>query len=384
MKFAAHWALYPKSYTVHRVPDGVRLIDMIDGDLTKEVWNHAAPWSAPFGDIQGKDGPIEPIPALTQFKALYDDSYLYIGAIIHPSPDIPATEAHFTHRNDPIFQKDSDFEVFIDVTGCNHQYKEFEINAINTSWNLLLDKPYTDGGMEHSGRIAKPGDPMFYDVQYQKTAVRILEGAVNNPEKGQALWSVEMAFAYKDLFVRIPGSDSASDQKAAASPRPPQLGDFWRINFSRVEKKGDINWTWQPQVVWKPDAHSFKGIIDMHAPDAFGYFQFAGGRHDEADQEPRRDPTWPLRLAAMNIYYAQRAFSEKNDRRFASTLGQLEPFINFSIVEPFEVHLFVDDQQYVALVRSVEESKVATVTQDRLLKIQEWQGDPQSTIAVTR
>lgn len=372
MKFASHWAYYPRSYAVHPVPHGQQGFE-INGDLTKDVWQNAATWSEPFGDIQGKDGPVEPVPALTQFKALYDDTHLYIGAIIHPSPDVPATEAHFTHRNDPIFQKDSDFELFIDVTGCNHNYKELEVNAINTVWNLLLDKPYGDGGQEHSGRIAKPGDPMYYDVQFQKTGVRVLEGDLNDPSKGQALWSVELALAYKDLYVTIPEERSADSP--STSPNPPRPGDFWRINFSRVEKTGDVNWTWQPQIVWDPAAHEFKGIIDMHAPDAYGYFHFVGRGEDAGTNQqplPKRDPTWPLRLTALHIYHAQRAFYERNNEQYASTMQDLSPLVDETIVDPFEIHLFVKEKTYMALVRSVEDSKVATVSSDRLLIVQEW------------
>jgi hypothetical protein len=371
MKLDPHWALYPKSYTVYPAPPGLSLIDQIDGDLTKEVWSHAAPWSAPFEDIQGADGPSTPKPALTQFRALYDDFYLYIGALIPPSPDVPATEAHFVHRNDPIFQKDSDFEVFIDTTGCNHQYKEFEINAINTAWNLLLDKPYTDGGREHSGRVAKPGEMDYYDVKYQKTAVRILEGSVNDPKNGQALWSVEMAFAYKDLFVTVPEGMSPNSQTVSPSA-PPKPGDFWRVNFSRVEKKGAINWVLQPQIVWNPSSHKFTGIIDMHAPDSWGYFHFVGeDNHQRSFQQVDRDATWPLRLTAMHIYYAQRGFFH-NEQRFASSMKELEAYVDLKIVGPFDIHLFVKNQEYMALVRSNDDSMIATVSHDRLLSIHEW------------
>jgi hypothetical protein len=32
------------------------------------------------------------------------------------------------------------------------------MRSYNTILNLMVDKPYADGGVEHSGRIAKPGD----------------------------------------------------------------------------------------------------------------------------------------------------------------------------------------------------------------------------------
>ena len=83
---------------------------------------------------------------------------------------------HFHKHNSPIFQKDSDFEVFVDPFGSNHHYKELEVNAINTVWNLMLNKPYDDGGEEYSGRIAKPGDEKYFEVYRQKTATKIVRG----------------------------------------------------------------------------------------------------------------------------------------------------------------------------------------------------------------
>lgn len=35
-----------------------------------------------------------------------------------------------------------------DSDGSNHQYYEFEVNALNTVWELRLDKPYRHGGSE--------------------------------------------------------------------------------------------------------------------------------------------------------------------------------------------------------------------------------------------
>eukprot|EP00971_Amphidinium_carterae_P333885 6468881-Amphidinium_carterae.2 len=39
----------------------------------------------------------------------------------------------------------------------------------------------------------------------------------------------------------------------------PTLGASWRINFSRVEKQGKVNWVWSPQVIWTPKQKRFAG-----------------------------------------------------------------------------------------------------------------------------
>jgi hypothetical protein len=348
--YSAHWALYPRSYTVQRAPPGYS-VDNVDGDLNKSVWKNV-PSSDAFGDIQGsRDAPNPPkhTLALTQFKALYDDTHLYIAAMLHPSQEF-ATQAHFTQRNSPIFQLDSDFEVFIDVHGgTNHNYKELEVNALNTVWNLRLDKPYSDQGHEHSGRIAQPGDDDYYEVYQQKTAVCVLDGKLNNDvDNVGALWSVEMALAYSDLYNN--SNKKPTPYPLPPRPGPPTAGDFWRINFSRVELKGEVNWTWQPQIVWDAAAQDYKGKIDMHLPDAWGYFVFAdapdsdnhGGdvttpRGGGADDLPR-DASWPLRLAAMNVYYAQRAYRERHGK-YACCVAQLETehLVDPDIVAPFTV-----------------------------------------------
>jgi hypothetical protein len=41
--------------------------------------------------------------------------------------------------------------VFIDPNGDNHEYYELEINALNTTWDLLLPKPYKDDGKAVNG-----------------------------------------------------------------------------------------------------------------------------------------------------------------------------------------------------------------------------------------
>jgi hypothetical protein len=70
-------------------------------------------------------------------KMRWDDTYLYIAA--HLASDLPVL-AKFTKQNEPIFTEDSDFEVFVDPAATTHAYKELEINALNTVWNLMLNR----------------------------------------------------------------------------------------------------------------------------------------------------------------------------------------------------------------------------------------------------
>merc|ERR1719277_1990989 len=101
----------------------------------------------------------------------WDDEFLYIAAEMS-AQDWPII-ADQTNRNSVIFSTDSDFEVFLDTDESNYNYKELEMNARNTVWNLLLDKPYSVGGSEHSARVAKPGEEKYWVVINQRTGAKM-------------------------------------------------------------------------------------------------------------------------------------------------------------------------------------------------------------------
>jgi len=73
-------------------------------------------------------------------------------------------------KPDTVICYDNDFEVFIDPDGDNHEYYEFEMDALNTVWDLLLKKPYRDGGPPVDG----------WNMERLKSAVHVA-GTLNNP-----------------------------------------------------------------------------------------------------------------------------------------------------------------------------------------------------------
>jgi hypothetical protein len=264
--------LVPESYICRRTGSPVA----VDGRLDEPDWR-AATWSGPFVDILGASRPRPRFT--TRMKMLWDDSCLYVGAWLE-EPHVWAT---ITKRDEVIFH-DPDFEVFIDPDSDNHQYYEFEINALNTGWDLRLVKPYRDGG--------PPVDR--WDIAGLATAVRVA-GTSNDPRDTDSGWCVELAFPWKALgeFARVPA--------------PPRIGDVWRINFSRVEWPVEIrdgkyvkvpgqsedNWVWSAQ-----------GVVDMHRPEMWGYVQFEGPQGTPASLRP--DPSSKARRILMAVYYAQR------------------------------------------------------------------------------
>jgi len=254
----------------------------IDGRIEEAVWT-AAPWTEPFTDIQG---PLAPEPRhLTRAKMLWDEHYLYIAAELE-EPHVWGT---LTER-DAVIYHDNDFEVFIDPDGDTHEYYELEVNALGTVWDLLLIKPYRDGGPAVNA----------WDIAGLKSAVYI-EGTLNDPADTDTGWSVEIALPWKVLA------------ECAHRPAPPAPGDQWRINFSRVEWQTRIedgryvkvadpqtgralpedNWVWSPQ-----------GLIAMHYPEMWGFVQFSN--QPAGEEEFRPDPCGPARWALQRIYYAQR------------------------------------------------------------------------------
>jgi len=111
----------------------------VDGKLNDEAWKEVE-WTDEFIDIQGADFPTQPWFS-TRVKMRWDEKFLYIGAFLEET-DVWANQT----EHDSVIFYDNDFEVFLDPSGSNHYYKEYEINAINTDWDLELDKPYSDNG----------------------------------------------------------------------------------------------------------------------------------------------------------------------------------------------------------------------------------------------
>ena len=254
----------------------------IDGRLNDSAWRRA-PWTDFFVDIEGD---AKPKPRFrTRAKMLWDDQYLYIAAQLEE----PLPWATLTVHDSVIF-RDSDFEVFLDPDSDSHNYFEFEINALNTSWDLFLPKPYKDGGSADNS----------WEIPGLKTAVHV-EGRLNDPAKRSRRWTVEMAFPW-DAFAH--GGYRASK---------PRQGDQWRINFSRVEWRTRVvngtiekipetkedNWVWSPQ-----------GKVNMHLPEYWGYVQF----EDSAGVPFRKDPHWEARMLVQEFYEAQVAFKKAHGR----------------------------------------------------------------------
>src|SRR5512147_1593952 len=76
----------------------------VDGQLWEPAWKRAR-WTSDFTDIEGT---LKPPPRYrTRVKMLWDDRFLYVGALLEE----PRVRATLTKRDTVIFY-DNDFEVF--------------------------------------------------------------------------------------------------------------------------------------------------------------------------------------------------------------------------------------------------------------------------------
>ncbi|MEJ2482717.1 MAG: carbohydrate-binding family 9-like protein [Gemmatimonadota bacterium] len=225
----------------------------------------------------------------TRAKILWSEDALWIGAELE-EPHVWGT---LTER-DAVIYLDDDFEVFLDPDGDSHGYYELEINALGTEWDLLLVRPYRDGGPAIHA----------WDIPGLRTAVSVA-GTLNRPDDQDVGWSVEIAIPWDGLG------------EATDVPVPPRPGDRWRLNFSRVDWPVEIrdgetvkrvdpstgetlperNWVWSPQ-----------GLVAMHYPEMWGFLVFADEDTEPGDYDlaprPEERAGWFLR----QVYYAQQEY----------------------------------------------------------------------------
>jgi hypothetical protein len=290
----------PLHYTSYRTTGPLNL----DGKLDEPDWQKV-PWSEDFGDIEG---PSVAAPHYrTRMKMLWDDNYLYIAAELE-EPHIWAT---FTERESIIFHENN-FEVFIDPSGDSHNYFELEINALGTIWDLMLTKPYRNGGLPINA----------WDIRGFKYGIE-LRGTINDPSDTDEGWTVEMALPWNIL------------KETAPWKRPPVSGEYWRINFSRVQWRLEVvdgtyskiinpetgkafpeyNWVWSPQ--W---------AIDMHRPEYWGYVYFSGATAGSKSEIFTIGEDERIKFYLRELYYLQMQYHARHGK-FARSLKKLNPAI---------------------------------------------------------
>ncbi len=293
---------------------------VLDGNIEKEFWADAA-YTDYFLDIEGSHMPAPRYT--TRAKMLWDNQNLYFAARLD-GPEIWAT---LTERDCVIFY-DNDFEIFIDPDSDTQQYYEFEMNAHNTVWDLLLTKAYRDKGKPVNG----------FDLHGMQSAVYI-NGKLNDPSADNLYWSVEVVIPFAALY------------ECAQYNRIPKNGEYYRINFSRVQWKVDHidnsyikqinpetgkhypedNWVWAPT-----------GVINIHYPELWSFVFFSDESKNEEGYIIPEDERikWELR----KLYYAEQSYWDETGH-FTNSLDSLTEVLRR--LSPIECNKTVKPLSYV-------------------------------------
>ncbi len=285
----------PRTYVVAKTSEHLT----IDGRADETSWNDA-PWSDDFVDIEGDNKPLPHFN--TRMKMLWNDSCLFIFTEMEE----PHVWAYFDKR-DQIVYHENDFEVFLDPDGDTHNYFEFEVNALNTLFDLFLTRPYQDGGV-----------PLIsWNAQDFISAVSI-NGTLNDPGDTDKNWTIEIAIPFRCLSLGL-------------KDNTPVNGQIWKVNFSRVQWKTTVsdgkyrkvtdektakplredNWVWSPT-----------GEINLHVPERWGLLQFADRPINQelpAFSIPKEEN---LKKYLWLIYYKQEA-QKINQGKYALTLSEI-------------------------------------------------------------
>jgi hypothetical protein len=331
----------PKKYTVFFNSESPK----IDGKLDDLVWNNVE-WTENFKDIEAERMPIPTWN--TRAKMTWDDNGLYIAAELID----PHVWAYLKNYDDIVFY-DNDFEVFIDPDNDTHRYYEFEVNALNTMFDLFMPKPYRNGS----------GAMISYNAPGMKWAVDV-QGTINDPSDIDKGWTVEMFIPFWALTI---GNTS----------KVPADGDSWRINFSRVQWKTEIkdgryvklkgddgknlpeyNWVWSSQ-----------GLINMHYPERWAYLHFSkkgsGDSQNSFDipySEEQKKHLW-------YVYYLQQDFYQKNGT-YATDLVKLGiSELDFQIGnKPNRLWMEATTHQFMVFISS-DEQEVFSVNNEGLVQM---------------
>ncbi|PKQ64535.1 hypothetical protein BZG02_06100 [Labilibaculum filiforme] len=281
---------HPKAYVCYKTSNSVH----IDGVIDDAEWG-GVKWSDYFVDIEGDK---KPLPTYnTRVKMAWDEEYFYVAAELIE----PHIWGKLKQRDTVIFY-DNDFEVFIDPQGDNHRYYEFEMNALNTIWDLMIARPYRDGAPAINA----------WDIKGLKSAVAIY-GTLNDASDKDDKWTLEIAFPWDVL------------RECAPEQRKPKNGEQWRVNFSRVNwdviaEKGkyskcinpetgktypEHNWVWSPQ-----------GEVAMHQPETWGYVQFSTKTAGFGVDAFVKDEDYALKMELIRLYKQQKqSYNEKGAYR---------------------------------------------------------------------
>ncbi len=331
--------LEPHTYVVYRT--GVPL--KIDGRLSELPWK-AAPWTQDFVNISGN--PSKPPRQHTRVKLLWNGKYLYVGIQVREK-NVWAT---LTKHDAPLFLQNA-CELFVDPDGDTQHYLEFGLNAEGTTYELLLTKPYRDGG--HPIRS--------YRIRGLKVAVSV-QGTLDRPGDKDVGWTAEIAIPMEAL----------RQLNLLYGQRPPKAGDQWRVQFARAERKLTVldgayvlkkdPDTGQPlppvYSSWSP-----QGLVDLHYPEMWGFIQFSNivaGTGTEAFHWQRHEF---IKERLREIYYLEKRYHFEH-RSYTNSYSALRGKRGGGNVSHAALHIHATEWTFLATLPSVRGRGVWLINQD--------------------
>ena len=212
---------------------------VIDGKLDDDAWT-ATEWTSDFVPLVTATGQPFEVPR-TRAKFLYSETHLYVAAEMVET-DVRAT----MQRHDDALFRENAFELFLDPDDDAANYLELEANALGTTFDLIMSKPYDQRGKAD----------VAYDIDGLRCAVHV-DGTINDSADTDRGWTIELA---------IPWASIRTLAKEGAIP--PKPGERWRMNLARVmsprEKSQRTRYaTWSPI-----------NAKSLHVPERWGWLEF--------------------------------------------------------------------------------------------------------------
>ncbi|CAE8610430.1 unnamed protein product [Polarella glacialis] len=336
---------YPAQYVARRLGQEQRIV--IDGILDDAAWSEVPFTGSAWMDIAQPLFPDFVLPAeySTRVKVRWDADFLYVGAELGEPYVTGVVTGHNQNLSSPnpigaVPYYDNDFEIFIDVSGTNHYYKEFEMNYRNATYDVFWRVPDDAAGLNSVGvPCCSDGtcprwcvNTSFPGYAGSWTMSPRMRTATGKTEHG---WAVEIA-----LPLRATGqSGGLLDGGKDWDRFDPGLGaKFWYMDFARAEHPfftaqatlfaplcsqiketqptllGTDQWSCYFEYVWQ----SCGGHRYMHNPDTWGFLQFAAA-HESAEC---RNVEWPARYLLSQLYQAEVAYFQVYGR-FSEDIRQL-------------------------------------------------------------
>jgi hypothetical protein len=189
---------------------------------------------------------------------LWDQEHLYVAAELAETD----VRAEMKEHDSPLYRENA-FELFIDPDDDGENYVELEVNALNTTFDLLMSKPYQLRGKADEK----------WEIAGLRTAVHVV-GTLNDSADTDQGWTVEMAIPW------------AAMKELTAESLPPKSGTRFRVNLARVMAPLTDVGGKARYATWSPINEA-----SLHVPRRWGWVEFAPAGADtrgRASTQPAR------------------------------------------------------------------------------------------------